>query len=132
VELVQIPHCLPASYLIVAYLFIIHLTGELSGLISERDYVKKIALLGKTSKETKIKDVYTTKANLITATVDDSVDACMAMMMTKGVRHLPLLDDNKVVGIVSIKDLVRTVFQDKEDTIKALSDFALGKSNATN
>lgn len=102
--------------------------GDLSGLISERDYVKKIALLGRSSQDTPIKDVYTSKANLITASIDDSVDTCMALMMTKGVRHLPILDGDAVVGIVSIKDLVKTVFQDKEATIKALSDFALGKS----
>jgi len=113
----------------VGALVVTNAAGELSGLISERDYVKKIALLGRTSKETKIKDVYTTKANLITATTDDSVDSCMSMMMTKGVRHLPILEGSKVVGIVSIKDLVKTVFQDKEETIKALSDFALGKSS---
>jgi len=111
----------------VGALVVINSAGDLSGLISERDYVKKIALLGRTSKDTLVKDVFTTKANLVTASTDDSVDSCMSMMMTKGVRHLPILDGNKVVGIVSIKDLVKTVFQDKEDTIKALSDFALGK-----
>ena len=75
-----------------------HLIGDLSGLISERDYVKKIALLGRSSQDTPIKDVYTSKANLITASIDDSVDTCMALMMTKGVRHLPILDGDAVVG----------------------------------
>lgn len=101
--------------------------GNLSGLISERDYVKKIALLGRKSQETPIKDVFVTKANLITASSDDSIDSCMSKMMTKGVRHLPILKGDECVGIVSIKDLVKVVFKDKEETIKALSDFALGK-----
>jgi CBS domain-containing protein len=108
-------------------------SGCLSGLISERDYIKKIALLGKTSKTTKIKDVFTSSANLVTATTDDSIDACMQKMMTKSIRHLPILDTDgkKVVGMVSIKDLIKIVFQDKEKTIRALSDFALGKSSAS-
>jgi len=113
----------------VGALVAINSKGNLSGLISERDYVKKIALLGRTSKETKIKDVYTNSANLVTVTVNDSIDSAMQKMVTKSVRHLPIVDGDQVVGLVSIKDLIKAVVQDKEEKIKALSDFALGKGS---
>mmetsp|Transcript_24209 Transcript_24209/g.41149 ORF Transcript_24209/g.41149 Transcript_24209/m.41149 type:complete len:195 (-) Transcript_24209:246-830(-) len=102
--------------------------GQMTGILSERDYVCKIALLGRTSKETKVKEISTKSANIVTARTDDSVEDCMSKMLTKDIRHLPLLDSSdKVVGMISIKDLVKTVVQEKEQTIKVLSDFALGK-----
>lgn len=98
------------------------------GIISERDYITKIALLGRTSKETTVKEIATRGANIITAKADESVESCMEKMMSKGIRHLPIVDDNdKVIGMISIKDLVKTVVADKEKTIKVLSDFALGR-----
>jgi CBS domain-containing protein len=116
------------------YVYISHLypiqswTGPISGVISERDYVSKIALLGRKSKETAIKEISTKTANLVTATPKESVDECMQKMLQRDIRHLPLLDDGgKVIGMLSVKDLVKTLVQEKEDTIKVLSDFALGK-----
>ena len=100
----------------------------MTGLISERDYIKKIALLGQSSKEVKIKDIYTQGANVIFASVDDSIDACMEKMMTKSVRHLPIMNGDKLVGLVSIKDLIKETVEDKEKTIKQLSEMALGES----
>jgi len=100
----------------------------MTGMISERDYINKIALLGRTSKDTAIKEISTKSSNLITASLDESVEDCMTKMLSKDIRHLPLVGKNKeVVGMISIKDLVRTVVQEKEQTIKVLSDFALGK-----
>jgi CBS domain-containing protein len=97
----------------------------MNGIISERDYITKIALLGRTSK---VKEIATRGANIITAKADESVESCMEKMMSKGIRHLPIVDDNdKVTGVISIKDLVKTVVTEKEKTIKVLSDFALGK-----
>ena len=59
---------------------------------------------------------------------DDSVDDCMAKMLSKDIRHLPLVDaDGKVMGMLSVKDLVKSLVKEKEETIKVLSDFALGK-----
>ncbi|KAL7434448.1 hypothetical protein ACHAXM_004079 [Skeletonema potamos] len=102
--------------------------GKISGVVSERDYVCKIALLSKTSKETPIKEISTKSANLIVASPNETVSACMAKMLLKDIRHLPLLDeDGGVVGIVSIKDLVKAELKEKQDAIKTLSDFALGK-----
>lgn len=102
--------------------------GNMTGIVSERDYIGKIALLGRTSKETLIKEISTKKDNLVTATVDEPVDICMSKMLTSDIRHLPLLSlDGHVVGMISIKDLVKTVVNEKERTIRVLSDFALGR-----
>eukprot|EP00565_Helicotheca_tamesis_P005849 CAMPEP_0185729210 /NCGR_PEP_ID=MMETSP1171-20130828/4590_1 /TAXON_ID=374046 /ORGANISM="Helicotheca tamensis, Strain CCMP826" /LENGTH=216 /DNA_ID=CAMNT_0028397997 /DNA_START=38 /DNA_END=688 /DNA_ORIENTATION=+ len=103
--------------------------GNITGIVSERDYVNKIALLGRKSSETKVKEISTKASNLVTASPKDSVDACMYKMLSKDVRHLPLLEDEsgKVVGMLSIKDLVKAAVAEKEKTIKILSDFALGK-----
>ena len=100
----------------------------MTGVVSERDYICKIALLGRTSKETPIKEISTRGPNIITADTDESVEDCMEKMMSKGIRHLPILDKQKnVIGMISIKDLVKTVVQNKEETIKVLSDFVTGK-----
>jgi CBS domain-containing protein len=104
------------------------MTGNLSGVISERDYITKIALLGRTSKDTKVKQIATMSAKLVTAKLDDSVEACMAKMLQGDFRHLPLVNDKgELKGMISIKDLVKTAVQEKEQTIKVLSDFALGR-----
>lgn len=100
----------------------------MTGVISERDYICKIALLGRTSKETPCKEICTVAGKIVTATQDETVDVSMEKMMSHGIRHLPVVgSDKNVVGMVSIKDLVKTVVQEKEDAIKVLSDFALGK-----
>lgn len=101
--------------------------GKLSGVISERDYIKKVSLLGRTSKDTKIKEIFTQDANLVTASVDDSIDEAMEKMMSKSIRHLPIVDAQKeLAGFVSIKDLIKEVVTDKEDTLRALSASVFG------
>ena len=72
--------------------------GSISGVISERDYVAKIALLGRKSKETKVKEISTKSSNLVTATPADSIDECMTKMLSKDIRHLPLLDESGKVS----------------------------------
>lgn len=100
----------------------------MTGILSERDYIAKIALLGRTSKDTLVKEISTKSSNLVTAQIDESVEDCMTKMLTSDIRHLPLVgEDGKVVGMISIKDLVKTVVTEKERTIRVLSDFALGK-----
>jgi len=107
--------------------------GKMAGVISERDYIKKVSLLGKTSKETKIKEIFTQDANVVVATVDDSIDVAMEKMMAKSIRHLPIVDNDKnLVGFVSIKDLIKEVVTDKEETLRALSDSVFGKGSWLN
>lgn len=75
-----------------------------------------------------MKEIATVGGRITTAKADESVESCMEKMMAKGIRHLPIVDDKgSVVGMISIKDLVKTVVSDKDQTIKVLSDFALGK-----
>ena len=103
-------------------------SGEISGVISERDYINKIALLGKTSKETKISEIATSSHNLIVATKEDTINDCMEKMLSKDIRHLPLVDEQgKAIGLLSIKDLIKEVVNEKNETISRLSQFALGK-----
>eukprot|EP00581_Thalassiosira_minuscula_P031023 CAMPEP_0183765004 /NCGR_PEP_ID=MMETSP0739-20130205/10667_1 /TAXON_ID=385413 /ORGANISM="Thalassiosira miniscula, Strain CCMP1093" /LENGTH=162 /DNA_ID=CAMNT_0026003617 /DNA_START=222 /DNA_END=710 /DNA_ORIENTATION=- len=102
--------------------------GKLSGVVSERDYVTKIALLGETGKSTKVKQISTKVANLVTASPNETVDACMAKMLSRDIRHLPLVDDKgECVGIISIKDLIKSCLEEKEHTIHSLASFAVGE-----
>lgn len=102
----------------------------MAGVISERDYIKKVSLLGKTSKDTKIKEIFTQDANVVTASVDDSIETAMDKMMAKSIRHLPIVEKSgKLVGFVSIKDLIKEVVADKEQTLRSLSDSVFGKEN---
>ena len=123
-------HFIMYSYICMFICYDTHTnTGNMTGVVSERDYVCKVALLGRTSHETKVREISTAGPNIITATADESVELCMEKMMNHGVRHLPIVEgSNKtVIGMVSIKDLVKTVVKEKEQTIKVLSDFALGR-----
>lgn len=86
-------------------------------------YLRKIS-----NHNNNIIEISTKSANLITASPGESVSGCMAKMLLKDIRHLPLLDETgKVVGIVSIKDLVKAELKEKEEAIRTLSNFALGK-----
>lgn len=118
----------PFSFVLSLSVVILHLLGNLSGVISERDYVQKVALLGKESKDLKIKQISTKAANLVTVSPNDSVDTCMQKMLSRDIRHLPLIDERgAVVGIISIKDLVKSCLDEKEQTIHQLASFAVGE-----
>jgi len=102
--------------------------GDLTGIISERDYISKIDLLGRTIEETKVKDISTPSSKLVTANGDESVEACMEKMLNANIRHLPLVNHGELLGMISMKDLVKTCIKEQERTIQVLSDFSLGKS----
>ncbi len=95
------------------------------GIISERDYARKIILLGKTSKQTLVKEVMTT--NLVSVTPDTSVEEAMVLMTGKHVRHLPVFEKTKFVGIISIGDVVKSIISNKDFLIGQLSDYITGK-----
>jgi|SRR5690606_7863628 len=97
---------------------------QLCGIFSERDYARKIALKGKSSKETLIKDVMT--ADLITITSNDSIDYCMQIMTEKHIRHLPVVENGKVKGMISIGDAVKSVIEDQQQTIEHLQSYISG------
>jgi len=95
------------------------------GIISERDYARKIILLGKTSKQTLVKDVMS--SDLFSVTPDTSVEDAMVLMTGKHVRHLPVFEKNKIVGVISIGDVLKSIISNKDFLITQLSDYIAGK-----
>ncbi|KIO75039.1 histidine kinase [Pedobacter lusitanus] len=95
--------------------------STLLGIFTERDYARKIILMGKTSADTPLSEVMT--ANPITVTNEDSLDHCMKTMTDRHIRHLPVLADNKVIGMVSIGDVVKFIIEDQKQTISQLEGY---------
>ena len=91
------------------------------GIFSERDYARKIILKGKSSKDTLLDEVMTKE--LITVTRDYKIEQCMEIMIEKKIRHLPVLEDKKIVGIVSIGDLLKIVVKEQKELIDHLQKF---------
>lgn len=93
----------------------------LSGIFSERDYARKIVLLNRKSQETLIKDIMT--VTVLTVSPNDTIDHCMGMMSSKKIRHLPVLQDNKMIGIISIGDVVTAIIESQKETINHLQNY---------
>jgi CBS domain-containing protein len=98
--------------------------GELVGIISERDYTRKIILKGKSSKDTAVRDIMTQEP--VTVHPGDSVGECMHVMTEKRVRHLPVMEGAKMVGLLSIGDLVRWIISAQTATIDNLERYITG------
>ena len=95
--------------------------GQLVGIISERDYARKVILKGRTSRDTLVKEIMSTP--VITAHFQQTVEACMQVMTEKRIRHLPVLDDGRLVGIISIGDLVKAVIAEQQFLIEQLEGY---------
>jgi len=95
--------------------------GKLVGIVSERDYARKVILQGRSSKDTQVHQIMT--SSLVTMASDDTVDECMRVMTQHRIRHLPVLDNGKLAGIVSIGDLVNAVISDQAHTIRQLHTY---------
>ena len=98
--------------------------GRLVGLIAERHYAREIVLRGRTSRGTLVRDIMSKE--VICARPDQPVEECMAVMTAKGVRHLPVLERGRLVGIVSIGDMVKSVIGDQKFIIEQLEHFIQG------
>ena len=97
---------------------------HLAGVFTERDYTRKIALAGKTSKQTLIKEIIS--ANFVTVTPDESVEECMRLMTEHRIRHLPVVQNEEVVGIISIGDLVNWIISSQDATIAQMENYIGG------
>ena len=97
---------------------------KLVGIISERDYARKVILHGKSSKEIHVSDIMTSK--IIYVNTAQTVDECMALMTDKRIRHLPVYDGDQLVGVVSIGDLVKEAISEREYIIKQLEHYIMG------
>lgn len=103
--------------------------GQVIGVISERDYARKVILKGKSSRETLVREIMTSPA--ICVTPDKTVEQCLALMTDKHIRHLPVVDDGKLVGVVSVGDLVKSVIDSQKELIRQLENFIQEHSNLT-
>jgi CBS domain-containing protein len=93
----------------------------LEGIFSERDYARKVILLGKTSRETLVSEIMTTR--VICVEPDWTGDQCMALMTEKRIRHLPVMEEGRLIGVISIGDVVRAVVDDQQFTISSLERY---------
>jgi CBS domain-containing protein len=101
---------------------VIVIEGEhLAGIFSERDYARKVVLQGKSSKDTPVREVMTER--VVCVRPEQSIEDCMGLMTDKRIRHLPVLEHKKVIGVISIGDVVKEMLSEKEFVIKQLESY---------
>ncbi len=108
----------------ISSLLITEKEGKLLGIFTERDYARKLILRGKSSKDTLIKELMT--ENPVTVASDSSIEDCMKVMTSKYVRHLPVVDNGKIAGMVSMGDVVRFIMNEQKGIIEDLEQYITG------
>ncbi len=107
----------------VGALLVVH-KGNVVGIFSERDYARKLILKGKFSKDTSVEELMTRKVLYVGP--ESTIEDCMALMTAKSVRHLPILKNERLIGIVTLGDVVKQIFSDQEFTIHQLENYISG------
>jgi CBS domain-containing protein len=98
---------------------------QIVGVISERDYARKVVLRGKSSLETPVKDIMSTQVYFVDP--DCTAEECMALMTEKRIRHLPVIQEKKLAGVISIGDVVKSIITSQKVTIEHLQNYIMGK-----
>ena len=98
--------------------------GRLVGIMSERDYARKVTLLGKTSRDTPVSEIMTGRVLYVNA--DQTIQECMALMTEKRIRHLPVLEGDRVIGVVTIGDVGRAIISDQQFMLSQLEHYITG------
>ena len=97
---------------------------ELIGIVTERDYARKVIIKGRSSESTQVREIMTT--DLVTTTSAQTVNECMTMMSERRIRHLPVMSGKDVVGLISIGDLVQAIISDQQEEIEQLENYISG------
>jgi CBS domain-containing protein len=111
----------------IGALMVIDEKGKVAGIISERDYARKVILKGKASRETAVKEIMTPTDQMYTVKPETTVDDCMVLITGKHIRHIPVFDNEKFVGVISIGDIVKSIIAEQETLIEQLSNYIAGK-----
>ena len=98
--------------------------SDLKGIVTERDYARKVIIKGRASESTEVREIMST--DIVSATSRQTVNECMNIMTDRRIRHLPVVDDGKVVGLISIGDLVQAIISDQQEEIEQLGQYISG------
>ena len=103
--------------------------GKLVGILSERDYARKVILKGKTSRDTPVRDIMT--EHVVGVRAEQTIEECMALMTNMRIRHLPVIEDHRLVGVISIGDVVKAIISEQEFMIEQLQNYITGGVSTT-
>ena len=111
----------------IGALMVVDDSGKVLGIITERDYARKVALKGRHTQEVLVEEIMTLYENMFTVKPDTSVEDCMILITGKHIRHVPVYEDNKYIGLISIGDVVKSIISEQEMLIEHLSNYIAGK-----
>jgi len=107
----------------IGSLMVMDEANNVQGIVSERDYARKVILQGKTSRETRVEEIMTPLEKMHTVNSNTTVEDCMILITGKRVRHLPVFDDDRFVGLISIGDVVKAMLLERDTVIEQLSNY---------